>query len=507
MQTSLSVTAPNVRASGDGPALLAITALFRHRRVFLYVLCITFGMAVALAVLTKRQYRSEMKYLVQNARSTLLISPDHTSTSVVNVVTEEELNSELSILQSEDVLSAVADPGWSPDDAMHRSKKDLRTHSKKLSSLSSHLTVDPIGKEDIMSVSFLADTPQEATQVLSALSKAYLARHEQLRRPIGTSTFFEEQARHYEDQWNMAVRRLVEFQQANHLVSVPDVEESIQRSLLADQEAFRNNELKLRESDAGIRQANDLMSSLPQRQQTQQRVVPSEQLLEQLKVSVVGLQNRRTELLNRYKPEDRLVTEVDQQIADTQRAINDQSARQNVENTSDVNPAWQQLKTSLIEEQVQRGALLGARSEIQRNVDDLKSQLSHSQDLELAFDQLRSQAEEAQSNYKAFTDKRDLARVEDAMDESKLLNVVLMENPTFSQSPSRPKPMLDIVLGIPTALLLATAAVYFAEMGRKSIAESWELGVISEHQVLASIAFDPAFGEGPASQLTANGLT
>ncbi len=498
MQTSLSTTAPRPKVSDHGPILLALSALFRHHRLFLYVLCITFGLAVALAAVTKRQYRSEMKYLVQNARSTVLLSPDHTSSSIVNGVTEEELNSELAILQSDDVLSAVADPGWSPEDAMHKSKKELRSHSKKMSSMVSHLTVDPIGKEDIMSVSFMADTPQEATQTLSALSRAYLARHEQLRRPNGTSTFFEGQAKHYENQWNSAVRQLVEFQQANHLVSVPDVEESLQRSLLADEEALRNNDLRLRESDAGIRQANLLMSSVPERQQTQQRTVPSEQLLQQLKASVVGLKNRRTELLNRYKPEDRLVTEVDQQIVDTQRAIDDQSARDNIENTSDVNPAWQHLKTSLVEEQVQREALLGARLELQRNLDDLKSQLSHAQDLELTFDQLRSQAEEAQANCKAFTEKRDLAQVEDAMDQSKLLNVALMENPTFSQIPARPKPMLNVVLGIPTALLMATAAVYFAEMGRKTIGTPLELGAVSRHRVLASIAFDAGYGEGSA---------
>jgi uncharacterized protein involved in exopolysaccharide biosynthesis len=496
---SNSVTTPNAKRPPDGALLLIVGAFFRHHRLFLYTLCISFGLALSLALVTKKQYRSEMKYLVQNARSTALISPDRASSSIVNGVTEEELNSEMEILQSEDVLSAVADPEWNPAEAQSKSRKELRAHAQKVSLVASHLTVDPIGKEDVMSLSYMASSPQQATNVLSAISAAYLARHERLRRPTGTSSFFDEQARRYESEWKGALQQLVDFQQSHHVVSVPDVEESLQRSILLEEEALRNNQLRLHESDASIRRAGELLSTIPPRQQTQQRTVPSELLLQQLKESLVGLNNRRTELLNRYQPTDRLVVEVDRQIADTAKAIHDEADRGNVENTTDVNPSWQQLKTSSVQEQVNREALLGGQAGLVRQLDDLKSQLSRAQALELTFDQLRSQAEEAQANYKAFSEKRDLTHVEDAMDQSKLLNVTVMENPTFSDIPARPKPMLNLVLGLPTALFLAVAAVYFAETNRTTIGTSAELGGFSDYPVFATIAFDPAY-EGRAPQ-------
>jgi uncharacterized protein involved in exopolysaccharide biosynthesis len=447
----------------------------RHYKLFLYVVLTAFVLIMGAALVMKKQYRSDMKYLVQNARSTAVLSSDRSSSSIVNGVTEEQLNSELEILQSEDVLSAVADPGWRAEDAKDRSPEEVRKHSLKIKALSEHLTVDPIAKEDVMSVSYLADSPQEAFGILSSVSTAYLARHEKLRRPTGASTFFVEQVALYEGAWKTAVQNLVEFQQLHRLVTVAAAEESLQRSIVADEEVLRQTRLKLSGSDASIQSGENIIDGVSPRQQTQQRRVPNEQLLQQLKSSLVGLNNRRLELLNRYKPSDRLVTELDQEIVETMNAIKTESNNQNVEDTTDVNPSWQQLKTSLLQEQVNRRVLKAERVELEQQLNQLRAQLAEIQGLEVPYGQLRSRADEAQSNYKTFVEKRDLARAEDAMDANKILNVTVMQTPTFHYVPVRPRPMLNLALGIPTALFLGIAVVYFAETNRWGSQQSGNL--------------------------------
>ncbi len=449
--------------TGGNLYAIARDLVSRHYKLFLYVALGSFALIMGAAIVTKKQYRSDMKYLVQNARSTAVLSSDRSSSSVVNIVTEEQMNSELEILQSEDVLSAVADPGWKAEDAKNRTQDEVRKHSLTIKALSEHLTVDPIAKEDVMSVSYIAGSPQEAYNVLSSLSAAYLVRHEQLRRPTGASSFFVEQAAVYEEAWKTATQNLVNFQQQHKLVSVSSSEESLQRSIVANEEVLQNTRLKLSESDASIHGGESLISDVSPRQQTQQRKVPNEQLLQQLKSTLVGLSNRRVELLNRYKPTDRLVTELDQQISETNTAIKAESSNKNVEDTTDVNPSWQQLKTSLLQEQVNHHALQAARGELEQQLGQLRSQMSETQGLEVTYQQLRARADEAQSNYKTFVEKRDLARAEDAMDANKILNVTVMQTPTFHYAPVRPRPMLNLALGIPTALFLGIAVVYFAE--------------------------------------------
>jgi hypothetical protein len=80
-----------------------------------------------------------------------------------------------------------------------------------------------------------------------------------------------------------------------------------------------------------------------------------------MRTLLVQLQNRRTELLTRYTPTDRLVGEVDQEIADTSNSLKAALAQKGQEDTTDVNPAWQGVKSSLVEGSIDREALLGAR--------------------------------------------------------------------------------------------------------------------------------------------------
>jgi uncharacterized protein involved in exopolysaccharide biosynthesis len=467
--------------------LTVLESAFRFKRllVWTFVVCVL-GVA-AFTLLTPRQYRSEMKFIMQSARSSAVISPDRTTSSMLASVSEEQLNSELAMLQSEDVLSKVADPGWDPALARTRSKAELKQHAKLLTSFTKHLTVDPIGKSDVMSLSFGASSAAEAQDTLNRLAAAYLDQHERLQRRSGTASFYEEQAARYKEQWNAAVNNLVAFQNAHHLVSVQDVEESLEKALADDEAALRINATHLNETAAAMATAKDALAGVPNRQQTQNRTVPSQLLVQQLKTQLVGLNNHRTELLTRYTPSNRLVAEVDQQIADTNRAIENASAEESHEATTDINPTWQHLKTAMVDNEVEYSSLTGGRASLQQELGGIRSQLAAVQLLAPTFEQLRSNAEQAQANYEAFLEKRDRADVDDALDAHKFLNVSVLETPTLPYTPAKPKPLLNALLGIPTALFLAICLVYLAEAGRQTFATPEELEAAMRQPVLATV--------------------
>ena len=178
MPARLNLAVSELDNSGDGVIVPVLSSLFRHHRLFLYTMSMSLALILSLALITKKQYRSEMKFLVQNARSTALLSSDRASSSIVNGVTEEQLNSELEILQSEDVVSAVSRSVLEGGGSGNSLQAGRSRACSKGFELVSHLTVDPIAKEDIMSISYLADSPQQASSILSALSTAYLVRHE-----------------------------------------------------------------------------------------------------------------------------------------------------------------------------------------------------------------------------------------------------------------------------------------------------------------------------------------
>lgn len=484
--------------------LVAVRTLFRNKGVFVWTLLSCLALIAAITVVTKRQYRSEMKFIVHSTRSNAVISPDHATNSVLMVVSEEELNSELEILQSEDVLSKVADPSWDPQ-APSRSSRQLKEHSKRLAYFTKHLTVDPIRKADVISLSYVARTPKDARDTLALLASTYLAQHERLQRPSGTSNFFEEEASRYEREWKRSIDELVGFQQLHHLVSVADVEEKLQKAIADEEDLLRKNEAKLGESTARQEEAIKILKEVPARQQSQQRTLPSQLLIQQLRSQLMSLTNHRTELLTRYAPSDRLVVEVNQQIIDTDRAIEGAVTESSVENTTDINPPWQQLKTSLVQGRVERVGLLRTESGARSVLAALRSRLSEVQSLSPNFEELRSRSEHAQANFETFAEKRDRARVEDEMDARKLLNVTIMENPTLSYRAARPRPLLNLALGVPTALFFAVAVLYLMEAGRTTFAAPYELEEAIQGFVVATIPFESesTFFSAPDSLATA----
>jgi uncharacterized protein involved in exopolysaccharide biosynthesis len=478
-----------ISQSSPGLARILIESIFRFRRLFLWSFLVSTIAVLGFTFLMPKKYRSEMKLIMQTARSNAVISPDRSSSSILESVSEEQLNSELEILQSQDVISRVADPLWDPTLARTKSEADLRKHSKLLTAFTKHLLVDPVGKSDVMSLSFEASTAGEAQDTLNHLAAAYFEQHERLQRRSGASHFYEEQAARYENQWHAAVHDLVQFQNAHHLVTVQDTEEKLEKAMGDDEAALRINKTHLNEITAALSKAQAVIPEVPVRQQTQRRVEPSQLLMQQLKSQLVGLDNHRTELLTRYTPTNRLVTEVDKEILDTSNAIDIAGKEENHEDTTDINPTWQHLKTEIVENEVEHNSLEGGRQALEQELASIRSQLVTVQQLAPEFDQLRANSEQSEANYEAFLEKKDKANVEDELDAHKFLNVNILESPTLPYLPSRPKTLYNLLLGIPSAAFLSLFLVYLAETGRKTFARADEIETAMQKPVLATIPY------------------
>jgi len=73
------------------------------------------------------------------------------------------------------------------------------------------------------------------------------------------------------------------------------------------------------------------------------------------------------------------------------------------------------------------------------------------------------------------------------MDEHNLMNVAVAQRPTLAYLAARPKRLLNALLGSVTSLFLGLCAVYFAEVGRNTIATPRELEAISRYPLLATV--------------------
>ena len=467
-----------------------VESTFRYRRLWLTVVVSVVAMTLIFTLLTPKQYQSEMNVLVQNARGNPQVTPERTMGSVVvNEVTEEQINSEIEVLRSRGLANVVVDPQWNDQSIHTLTREQLKAHDKAVEEFEKHLAIDLVRKSNVIHATFTAGDPQTANQMLDRLLNAFLAKHKEIGHPPGTSQFFASEAARYKKELDDAQAQLAGYQQKQQVVSLPDTEQTIDHQITDAQNELRSTDAQISEVSDRLATQTHQLGSVPTRQDTQERTIPNDYSVERLNTLLAELQNKRTSLLTKFTPEDRLIQEVDEQITNTKAALKNAQQMTSQEHSSDVNPVWQQIATSIVQNQTERQALKARRGALAEQIKQLQNNLSNVEGSTVSFTTLHQKVTELENNYQLYTQKRDEAQMADAMDANKLLNVAVAQAPTFSITPFRPKPVLSLLLGSFTAMFLASFMVFFAEMGRATIATPRELDRLSRYPLLATVPF------------------
>ena len=467
----------------------AVEALFRHKKIFVICVGAIGALVAAFLIFIPREYSSEMKILVQNGRENVVVSAERTSpVNVVSDVTESQVNSELEILQSRDVLETVVDPAWRDKPVEQRSPAELEQHEAALRKFVKKLDTGVIRKTNIITVNFRARTPEQARNSLQALSEAYLAQHKKMQRPLGTTPFFTSQAAHYRQVWEDASRKLTAFQHEHELHSLPIREAELEQQITSTGASLLIADSSLHEQDARLAEASQTLKAMPMRQTTEDRALPNLQSVQEINTLLVEMENKRTALLANYKGDDRRVIDLERQIAATRAALNHATENRSHEVATNVDPVWQQIRTDYSQTQIARRATAAHKAVLLSQVAILKKQLDGLQKFSIEYDNLEEEVQQARGNYELYIQKRDQAQIEDAMDNQKLTNVAIAQQPTLSSIAVRPRPLLDGALGIFTALFLGLCVIYCAETGRSTIATPRELDTVTRYPLLATVS-------------------
>src|SRR5271168_411385 len=176
---------------------------FRHQRVM--VLCFV-GVVVGVllsSLALPAKYRAETKLLVKRERVDPVVSPEQNAPMMYHdTVGEEEINSEVELIQSQDVLQKVVltcglngPKFWS--DLLHPGETPQTRTDRAILQLRSDLQLEVIKKTDIISIAYESSKPVLAQRVLATLDKAYLDKHLEVHHPAGQVEFFDQEADQY----------------------------------------------------------------------------------------------------------------------------------------------------------------------------------------------------------------------------------------------------------------------------------------------------------------------
>jgi len=489
------MTVPTTESTSGKTLRDLMAPLFRRKRRFTLVFgAMTVGTIVA-AVILSSIYQASMEVIVNEDRLDPLVTAQATPQAAIfpQPITDQEVNSEIQILQSPDVLQQVVLANHLQDKerkglvrSLLPAHDDSWYVSRATRKLAAKLDISQLPKTNLIQVNYKSNDPELAYSVLQKLGSVYLEKHLAVRRPQGSYAFFEKQTQNYHQALAESEKRLEEFNQQSK-VAVPELEknELAQQvvtaigALHAAQQSIAANQQRVREEEAR-------MKNTPARSTAQEATDSAQALLQQLQANLLAAQIKKTQLVLKYDPTYPLVQEADQEIAQTQAALDAANKQHFVNQTTDRDPAYELMREDVTKTRAELDSAQATAVALEQSIASMQSQMVDLDQKSLRQADLQRDVKANEGNYLLYLSKREQERASDAMDERRIGNVAIAVPPTVPILPWL-SPVLVIAVGLFLALFVSTAVVFLSEYLDSSLRTPSEVAEVLRIPVLASV--------------------
>lgn len=403
-----------------------------------------------------RSYESAAKFLVRNQRQELVVGPNaSTATLYRDQVSEEVLNTELELLRSRDILTRVVRELDLDRGLIAQGKSPEIARQLAVQGLGTSLIAAPIRKTSIVRVSYTSQDPVLAAAVVQHVADAYLAAHLAMHGSPGTYEMFKSQADAASAELRAAEEELAALARSSNLVMLDTQKEEALKSVQGLTAEINSLGAEIREQETRARIAELHMSRTPERVSTDRRTASNQASVEHLHTMIVELNNKRTEALTKFQPTDRLVVELDKQIADTRAALGNAETRTGTDEATGINPAWQSLDAERMKARLQLAGLESKSQQLKHELEEQRNRTLQITEAGPQYDELERRVSGARNRYELFAKKQEEARIAEVLDRQRISNVVLAQAPVVSYVPSKPNVRLGIVAGAIAAAFIA----------------------------------------------------
>ncbi len=448
-----------------------VTPLFRRRRLLILCFCGIFLGAIVASLLLSSRYEARMDILVNRDRMDPVVTTEQFSQTapVTPTVTEEEINSEVELLQSEDLLKEVVlanklqdiekDSIWAK---LLPQKDDATYVAKAVQRLGKKLKVNAVKKTNMIEVSYQSTDPQLAYGVLNTLSGAYLQKHVAVHRPVGSYDFFAKETDKYQKALQESEIRLADFGRVEGSAAPEMVRTDLAQQVATSIAALHQAQQVASADEQRIRDEQAQLKVTPARSATLEASNAADVLLQQLGTNLLAAQLKRTQLAMKYDPSYPLVQEADQEIAQTQAAIKEAEKTKYMNQTTDRDPTYELLREDIAKTRADLASQRATASAVAQSIDSMNHQMVDLDQKAVKQSDLIRETKANEANYLLYLSKREQEKTSDALDQKRIANVAIAVPPSLPVLPAY-SALLVLLIGFLLAVIVATGAAFAAE--------------------------------------------
>ncbi len=471
---------------------------FRQKRAVVVAFCSLLMGTVLAVILMPADYQGSTKFLIERARMDPVVSPGHEAGAVKSEVTEEELNSEVELLKSDDVMRQVVvatglnqhksmlgfmDPLLSRLGMKHSEDQRIAEAAARLGK---NLQIQLVKKSTLITVTYSSSDPKLVAKVLQALDEAYLQKNLAVHHPPGEFQFFEQEAETYQKSLTDAEAQLTEFSKQQGGVS-PQLARDITLQKLSDFAAnLQQTYADIASTEQRIDDLQKQAGTTPQRLTTQSSSSDDAAVLQGMKNTLISLELKRTGLLTKYQPTYPLVQEVDKEISDTKASIATEESKPLRAETTDRNPTYAWISEELAKAKADQAALRAKAASIQAIVARYQATAHDLEEKGILQQDLLRKVKTDEDNYLLYEHKREEARTTDALDRKRILNVAIAEQPIVPSIQTNTR-WLVLLAGLLLALAAPIGLAFVLEYTNSSFRTPSEVFAELNIPVLAAV--------------------
>ncbi|WP_295515054.1 lipopolysaccharide biosynthesis protein [uncultured Pseudomonas sp.] len=463
---------------------------FIFRREFRLAFFVTVVVAILGAFLLPRQYESSARLLVKpGLNNTLPIEASDRQTLVAPstqrdpILDEEQLFTgrpiALKVAASYLQLNAGARPDglwktikWQLKQALNGVKDGLRAILQSLGLAEAQSPEERLADElikrmsvthepgsSVMVASLRWDDPAVAQRLVQVWVDAYLESRTTSLERKSLYAFYQEQT--------ASTGRRVEqlkVQLAGYLGRIGS--SSVQDYLHDQSNALQRMTAERFQTSAEIASLTTSLSSarqqiaaLPQQVITEESSTLNPDRLD-LQRQLNGLIVERERLLRVFLPGTEPLKQIDQNIAELRQQVNQQAEHVKSSTNRAPNGIVVNLKQQLADGTVRLASLKAQLAQQDLQINGVRAELEKVMAEEPEISRVMRELQVAQQNFLLYADNLEKARIDRALDTSRISNIAIIEQPTFNPSRVFPKSLLIILLCIPAGLAVGLLVIY-----------------------------------------------
>jgi uncharacterized protein involved in exopolysaccharide biosynthesis len=462
-----------------------LATVWQHKYTLIAYNVSVFLFVVFIILCWPRGYRSEAKIWIKIGRENSRIDPTVTTGETVSIQEsdrEDEVKSVIDILSGRGVASGVVDdlgpavvlgdaplPGADPSqsgDATAKRPNVVVTAIKSIAgrALGVLKSIDPVSERDeaiqtvdddlfvsaerksnVISIGFDSKSPELAQAIVQAVIDRYQQEHARINSTAGSLDFFDSQRRELEQRVQRAAEALRQSKHELGLASIEGQRSMIESQLLRVRTATLDTIQAVEEGRARSEKLSSLLGDQPPTIRSESRLVPNTGL-DLLREQLYALQVQQMELASKMSDENPRLQAIQQQVAEAERELSLKSSSDRSETTESINTIYQQLSLDLVQTQSRLAGSEAMLATLGKQEQQLLAELDALNRAEIKVRGLERELQLSESSLIAYSENVEDARIDEALNLSRISNISVAQAPTRQEKPVSPsKPMIALM--------------------------------------------------------------